>query len=160
MNDADYRQRLEAHKQASTLQLLFKAARLVNEHALEQLRERHPDSPLRAAHVSLFPHIDLDGTRVTDIAARVGITKQAVVQLVNDLEALGMVERVPEPSDGRAKLVRFTEAGRQGLLDGLVLLRDVQAELTRQVGEERMQALHDGLVAVLEVMERPEAENA
>jgi hypothetical protein len=45
---------------------------------------------LRRSHTSLLPHIDLGGTRVTDLAERLGVSKQAASQLVDDLEAIGV----------------------------------------------------------------------
>ena len=158
MHDADYRRQLEQRKQASTLQLLYKAARLLNERSVDRVRLRHPEVPLRAAHTALFPHIDLEGTRITEIASRMGITKQAVGQLVDDLQAVGMVERVPDPSDGRAKLVCFTAAGRAALLDGLAVLGELEAELATEIGSARMAALHEALAALLAVVEAEEAD--
>ena len=61
------------------MQLLFKAARLVNERAIGEVRRR-TKQPLRVGHTTLFPHVDVDGTRLTDLAARLGVSKQAVVQ--------------------------------------------------------------------------------
>src|SRR5256885_13963788 len=106
---AQWKARLAARKQASVGQLLFKAARLFNERAMARVQRRVPEA--RLAHTALLPHIDLDGTRQTEIARRAGITKQAVGQLVDDLIALGLVEREPDPLDGRAHLVRFTDDG-------------------------------------------------
>ena len=68
---------------------------------------------IRPAHTALFPHIDLSGTRQTALARRMGVSKQAVGQLVSELEQMGALERVPDPSDGRARLVRFA-AGEAG----------------------------------------------
>jgi DNA-binding MarR family transcriptional regulator len=149
----DYRQRLEQQKQASTLQLLFKASRLANERALAMVRQRAPDSPVRPAHTALFPHIDLEGTRQTVLASRLGISKQAVGQLVDDLVAMGMVERVPDPDDARARLVCFTATGRLALLDGLAVLMQLQAELGARAGPESIEELHRGLVALLAALE-------
>src|SRR5438270_11986341 len=101
--------RLQSRKQASVGQLLFKAARLFNERAMARVQTRVPAA--RLAHTSLLPHIDLDGTRQTEIARRAGVSKQAVGQLVDELVAVGMLARAPDPDDGRAHLVRFTDAG-------------------------------------------------
>lgn len=147
-------QLLEQTKQASTLQLLFKCARLVNDVAVSRGARRGARVQLRAAHTWLLPHVDLDGTRSTELARRVGISKQAVGQLVDDLVQLRVLERVADPSDGRAKLVRFTAHGRRQIHAGLALLAELGAELEGHVGSKRMKALHDALAAILEVLAR------
>src|SRR6476646_8524796 len=93
------RRAFEVTRDAATLQLLFKAARLANERALARAAADAQRPPVRAAHTALFPHLDFDGIRLTDLAARVGVTKQAVGQLVDDLADLGMVERISDPTD-------------------------------------------------------------
>src|SRR5688572_1191774 len=125
---------LEAAKGASTLQLLFKAARLLDEQALARAARESGRPPLRRAHTSLLPHVDLGGTRITDLAQRLGVSKQAASQLVDDLEQLGVLAREPDPDDARARRVVFTPRGRAGLLEGLALLRELEAELTREIG--------------------------
>ncbi|MFO0696892.1 MAG: MarR family winged helix-turn-helix transcriptional regulator [Polyangiales bacterium] len=152
-DDAAYRRELDRRKRESTLQLLFRASRLVDEAALARVAARPGRPALRRSHTSLFPHIALEGTRITDLAAKLGVTKQAVSQLVDDLEAAGVVERVPDPDDARAKRVVFTARGRAGLLDGLEVLAAFEAELAERIGEDRMEALHDALVALLGVVE-------
>ena len=147
-DDAAYRAELEQAKHASTLQLLFRAARLLDEEALRRVAAKPGRPRLRRAHTSLFPHIDLDGTRVTDLAERLGVTKQAVSQLVADLEDLGVLERAVDPADARARLVRFTARGRAGLLDGLATLRELEAECAEVVGARRMDELRRALVAL------------
>ena len=107
----DYRAELESAKRASPAQLLIRAARLLNEHAIARIRQRGRGD-VRVSHASLLPHIDLEGTRITEIARRMGVTKQAVNQAVSEIEALGLVRRKADPSDGRAKLVLFTAKGR------------------------------------------------
>lgn len=144
----DFRERLERAKGASTGQLLMKCARLFNETAIARVRAAS-GQPIRAAHTALFPHIDLEGTRLTELARRLGVTKQAVAQLVDDLEAMGIVERVPDPRDGRAKLIGFSAAGRAGMFDGLAMLGELEAELGEEIGEEKMAQLHESLVALL-----------
>lgn len=144
----DFSKRLEAQKAASTIQLLFKAARLLNERAIERVRER-TKRPVRTAHTSLLPHIDLEGTRLTELARRLGVTKQATAQLVDELVELGMLERTPDPADARAKLVRLSKRGRQGLLEGLETLRDMEQELRARVGDAKMNVFHEVLATVV-----------
>jgi DNA-binding MarR family transcriptional regulator len=140
---------LEDKKRRSVAQLLFKCARLVNERAIERVnRESGPSPPLRASHTALFPHLTSDGVRGADLAKKLGVTKQAISQLVAELEYWGVVEQVEDPNDGRAKLVRFTPKGEQGLLQGLAVLGTIEAELGDKIGKRRMQELHTALLAL------------
>lgn len=146
---------LELVKRASVGQLLLKGARLLDERALERVNRSGPRVRLRPAHTALFPHIDREGTRLTTLAARLGVTKQAVGQLVSDLESLEVLERVDDPADGRAKLVRFTDQGLKAIHHGLGVLRGIEAELTRRLGERRMRQLHEALAEVVDELSRP-----
>jgi DNA-binding MarR family transcriptional regulator len=104
--------------------------------------------------MALFPHIDLEGgTRVTELASKLGVTKQAVGQLVDDLQAYGWVERRPDPDDGRAKRVHFTEHGKASMLDGLQHLRSVEKQLTRALGKPVLTSLHDALLKLHDLLE-------
>ncbi|PRQ04972.1 MarR family winged helix-turn-helix transcriptional regulator [Enhygromyxa salina] len=151
--DPAFVERLEQAKAASVAQLLFKCARLLNEQAVARL-EQPPGVPrIRPAHTSVFPHLDLAGTRLTELARRLGISKQAVGQLVDELEQMQVLERVPDPSDGRAKLIRFAKAPGRSLLDGLAHLRRFEQELGVAIGAPRMAALHDALGALLVALE-------
>ena len=144
--------RLAARKRVSVAQLLFKAARLWNEEAIARVQQRHPSA--RMAHTTLFPHIDLEGTRATEIARRAGITKQAVGQLVDELEAIGMLVRVPDPDDGRAQLVRFTDEGIAQLLAGLDVLDEVEIDLGGDVGAGTLDRLRRDLARLLPALEK------
>lgn len=62
-------------------------------------------------HLTLFRNLDRSGIRVTEIASRARVTKQAMAELVDKAEELGLLARRPDPGDGRAKIVVFTPAG-------------------------------------------------
>lgn len=142
-------QAFEALKRNSVAQLLFKCARLVNERAIERVNQRvGPEPALRASHTALFPHLTAEGVRGAELAKKLGVTKQAVSQLVAELEYWGVVEQVEDPNDGRAKLVRFTPKGQEGLLQGLAVLSELEQELAEQIGKRRMQELHAALLAL------------
>ncbi len=149
-------QAIEALKQASVGQLLLKGARLLDERALERIN-RAGGAPvaIRPAHTSLFPHIDKEGTRLTELARRLGVTKQAVGQLVGDLEQMGMLERVDDPVDGRAKLVRFTDRGLRGIEHGLSVLRGLESQLEHRLGRRRMRDLHLTLQQIVDELSKP-----
>jgi DNA-binding MarR family transcriptional regulator len=147
---------LDRVKRASVGQLLLKGARLLDERALGRINRQGPRLPLRRAHTGLLPHIDQQGTRLTELARRLGVTKQAAGQLVGDLEALQVIERVDDPLDGRAKLVRFTDKGVRAMHHGLSVLGGIEAELERRLGSARMRALQEALAEVVDELSRPE----
>jgi DNA-binding MarR family transcriptional regulator len=153
--DERYRDTLEATKRASVGQLLLKAARLLDEQAITRIRARSGQQQLRRAHTSLLPHVDLDGTRLTDLAARLGVSKQAAGQLVDEMVEMGVLERVDDPQDRRAKLIRFSRRGRRGLLEGLAVLGELESELAASLGERRLKDLHRTLLAVVAHLEQP-----
>lgn len=139
---------LEAAKRASTAQLLFKCARLVNERAMARVNARAGAPLLKASYTALLPHLDFTGVRVVELAQRLGISKQAVSQTLAELSEQGIVELVPDPADGRAKRARFTRRGAEAIAEGLAVLRELEAELTAEIGAPRMDALHDALLAL------------
>jgi DNA-binding MarR family transcriptional regulator len=145
---AAFRAQLEAEKRASTLQVLFKVARLLDEEAVRRVAAQKGAPALRRAHTSLLPHIDLEGTRITDLAERLGITKQAVSQLVDELASFGVLARVPDPDDARARRVVFTARGRAGFAEGLAVLAGLERELAAKVGAPAMAQLRAALLAI------------
>jgi DNA-binding MarR family transcriptional regulator len=68
---------------------------------------------VRPAHGAVFQFLDDAGTRVSALAERAQMTKQSMAELVAHLESRGYVERVPDPADRRARLVRATALGRE-----------------------------------------------
>ncbi|MFT4978398.1 MAG: DNA-binding MarR family transcriptional regulator [Myxococcota bacterium] len=149
---SDFEQTLAATKRANLGHLLMRTARLFSDAGLARVNAAQ-DSALRPAHMQLFPHIDLLGTRQTTIAEKLGISKQAVGKLVADLESLGEVELVPDPTDRRARLVRFTEQGRRHILHGLSVLAQLEGELEDAISAERLDRLKEDLHAVMVALE-------
>ncbi len=92
---------------------------------------------LRPAHGCVFGNIEDAGSRLTELAERSGLTKQSVGEAVADLEALGFVERVPDPADGRAKIIQLTEHGRQALAASQEIFADIERRFAGEIGRER-----------------------
>ncbi len=147
------RERLEAAKLASWSQLIVKSARLLDEYLLEGIRNHQPElANLRRSHLMLFPQIPLEGIRLTTLAERLGVSKQAVGQLVDDLEAMQMLERIKDPDDGRAKLVRFVRGGER-IVEGVQGMRAAELEIEQglQPGTgDRLRAILPELIQELE----------
>jgi DNA-binding MarR family transcriptional regulator len=107
---------------------------------------------LRPAHTPVFQLLAPEGSRVTELAEQAGIAKQSMGYLINYLEQHGYVERVPDPTDGRAQLVRRTPCGWEVNRMSAHLVWEIQQEWTHLLGEERMkhlQSLLSDLVSLL-----------
>jgi DNA-binding MarR family transcriptional regulator len=76
--------------------------------------ERFPD--VRFAHLQIWGNLGVDGIRLTDLADRATLSLAACSELVNELQAVGYLERKADPTDGRAKLIFPTPRGKE-LLD-------------------------------------------
>lgn len=93
----------------------------------------------------LLPHIDLEGTRSTEIALRAGMSKQAVTQVIQQMEKVGLVQRKPDPLDARATLISFTEFGIDYLTDMHAVIDRIEQDLLGRLGEDRMRGLRSSL---------------
>ena len=91
-----------------------------------------------------------EGTRQRDLVERSGLTKQAVQQLVDDLEAAGVVVRSPDPADRRAKVIHYTAKGKAALRDGARIKRQIEARMAEGLGEDGMAQLRVLLERVIE----------
>jgi DNA-binding MarR family transcriptional regulator len=104
---------------------------------------------IRPGHRCVFGTIDPEyGSRLTDLAERANMTKQSVGEATSDLEQLGYVERVADPNDGRAKIIRLTAHGREVHAIGRQLIDELEREWAERYGEERITALRDALETV------------
>jgi DNA-binding MarR family transcriptional regulator len=124
-------QTLMAHSEQAPLQLAHLAAR----------------GKISAAIVHITRHLDPAGTRLTVLAQRAGMSKQAMTILVNECEAWGIVRREVDALDARAKQVRFTPAGLQWLAAFQQAVAQAQKELEQEVGKQVARVLAVGLEA-------------
>ena len=104
---------------------------------------------LRPAHLTVFQHIEVEtGSRLTDLAEMALMTKQSMGYLVDFLEEHGYVARVPDPADGRARLVRLTDRGMEVMRRARQIVQGIEAEWARMVGKRRM----DQLLQILQAL--------
>lgn len=112
--------------------------------ALSNLAAR---AQVSAAHIHITRHLALAGSRLTDLAASAGMTKQAMGDLVTQCEAWGLVTRAPDPLDARARLVRFTPTGLAWLQAFQAAVAQAEAEFRAAVGTEVATVVAIGLEA-------------
>src|SRR5829696_9083888 len=122
--------------------LLREPFRVGTEVLHERFAERgHPE--IRPPHGNVMQFLDDAGTRVSVLADRAQITKQSMAELVAHLERLGYVERIPDPSDKRAKLVRATRRGRQLYAIARDVVAEIEADWTKRLGKAKMRQLRE-----------------
>ncbi|MGB3829442.1 MAG: MarR family transcriptional regulator [Ornithinimicrobium sp.] len=97
------------------------------------------------AQARVVARISPDGSRVTDLAEQARITKQSAAFLVEQLEAAGYVERVPDPTDRRARLVRLTSRAQRVVQAADAEVQRVLDEWSDHVGKERLRQMHQTL---------------
>ena len=137
--------------------LLGQAARRFDERALA-LMASNIEVPLAlanlaaraqvsAAHVHITRHLAREGARLTELAARAGMSKQAMGDLVSQCEAWGLVTREADVRDKRARRVAFTPAGLAWLQAFQDAVHQAQEEFRAEVGAEVATVVMIGLEA-------------
>ena len=106
--------------------------------------------PQKPSHSAVFAQIKTEGSRLTDLARGANITPQAMGELVDELEQLGYVERRPDPTDRRAKLIVLTDRGRACIAAGISTINGIEQRITQTLGERghrQLRSLLDRLLA-------------
>ena len=104
------------------------------------------------AQSKLLQRVNEEGSRVTELAEAALVTKQTAGYLVEQLEEAGYAERVPDPRDGRARLVRLTAHTKEHVRPiAQRVTEQVEAEWTAHIGKRRMDQLRDALIRLREI---------
>ncbi|HLN68632.1 MAG TPA: MarR family winged helix-turn-helix transcriptional regulator [Streptosporangiaceae bacterium] len=101
---------------------------------------------------NVMPHIPPAGIRLTDLAARANMTKQAMAELVAEIERRGYLQRAADPADRRAKIIKFTDQGWATVNLALSALGELEAEIAGRLGEPAIRQLRGTL---LQILDRP-----
>jgi DNA-binding MarR family transcriptional regulator len=126
--------------------------------AYRALEQRAHDAVVAAGFTDITPaqariaaRIGPHGTRVSELAERARVTKQSAGFLVEQLEAAGYVERVPDPTDRRARLVRLTARADRVVQTANAEVDRVLAEWAAHVGSDRLRLVHETLLDLREI---------
>ena len=131
-------------RQENIGRLLQRAARDYSERALVKL-EQHGHAGLTLFHTALISNLDIEGTQISVLAERAGMTKQSMGQVAHELEVRGYITRVDDPKDGRAIRLLFTEKGMQFLEDAYRAKLELEADYAYILGEAGFAQLRDML---------------
>ena len=114
--------------------LLLNTFRFTEESILQELHNANY-TDIRLVHLNVLRQLDYDGTRLTELADRAGITKQAMLYLVNEVEKMGYIERKADPEDGRAKTVCFSRKGKKLLERCKEIILEQERYLEKHIGK-------------------------
>jgi DNA-binding MarR family transcriptional regulator len=104
---------------------------------------------LAGRHLPVLRGLDPDhGARASALARDAGITRQAIAQVIAELEHLGIVEQIPDPTDGRAKIVRYTPYGLDGYHRAMSVFTELEREAAKAIGPDRLVVLIGDLQAL------------
>lgn len=126
--------------------LLNNALNRFEQRVLEILAD-NGHAEVRHSHFNLTRNLDRTGTITTELARRAGMTKQAMGEIVEQCERLGLVERVRDKRDRRAKIVKFNEAGLEWLEAFRVAISTAEQEMRDELGYLRIDAIASALKA-------------
>ena len=118
---------------------------------------------IRLAHNAVFATLTGEAGRTSEMAARAGITKQSMGEVVRELAELGILDVHPDPEDRRAKLVSYTERGLEVARDGTEHLQDLEQSFVEQFGEADYEAARrvlEGVIARFAAEQAPDAARA
>ena len=130
--------------------LMFIAARAAGDRIFRAMHDAGFDD-VTIAQGRLLMGLDPGGTRLGTLAERAQVAKQTATALVDRLERAGYVERVPDPSDGRARLVRLTPRAQDALPIARAEEDRIEAEWRAHLGPERMDQLREALTSLREI---------
>jgi DNA-binding MarR family transcriptional regulator len=136
-------------RQQMLLRLVFRVFRTMNDETVRRVRE--DGFTLEPSYTRLLAYVDDErGSRVSVLAKKVGVTRQAASQLLDEIEREGCLERRPDPDDGRAVRVHFTPKGRRMLAAGMKAMTAIEAEYAAVIGKAELQMLKTELARLLE----------
>lgn len=127
--------------------LLSAAERAIIEKMLARL-EPAARTAISFAQLQLMQHICLNSMRLTQLAEQMGMSKQAVAQIVDSLESKQLIQRTPDPEDGRAKIISYTEKGYDLIAILLDAAMRTEAELAATIGTDNFKSLKAALLRI------------
>jgi DNA-binding MarR family transcriptional regulator len=125
--------------------LLRMPVETVRQHMLERLHE-HGFTDLEPAHLIVLQYPGPQGTRPSELAARLRISKQALNYQLGQLERLGYLERQPDPDDMRSKRIVLTRRAESAVPVLREAVAEIETDWAQQLGPERFTQLRDLLV--------------
>jgi DNA-binding MarR family transcriptional regulator len=122
----------------------------------DMVRRAHADghAEVKPAHNAVFGTLPASGARAADMAARAGVTRQSMGEVIRDMVGVGLLEMQPDPTDGRAKLVTYTDHGRSVASDGRRHLVALEERFAEEFGDQEYAVVRDVLARIVDLLDR------
>ncbi|MBD0419031.1 MarR family transcriptional regulator [Streptomyces sp. TRM S81-3] len=130
---------------AQNLPLLLAGAKRWFDDALTASMRAAGEQPLSSAQGQVFAVLDPDGTTVSELARRLGVTRQTAHQAVHGLLALDLLEQIPDPASARSRLIRITPEGARVHRRAQATLTVIEEALADRIGTDAAAALRTAL---------------
>ena len=130
-------------------QLLRDAFRRFEEEQDAALSAPREQLGVRPVHNAVLAYLDRDGTRASVLADRARLSRQAITQLVDELEQRGVVARLPDPAEGRAKIIQYTPEALKIFDASRRTIAALERRWARELGPRKYAALRAGLEQLL-----------
>ena len=135
---------LTAKRMNSVARLLHDSFNVCRGRVLEKLASRgHPE--INLSHSVVLRHIDVDGTPLSVVTKRAGVSRQAVAKVARQLEALGYLATLPDPTDRRAKVLKLTPSGMRLFAACIEAYEAFEGELAQSIGRRRLEQFRNTL---------------
>ncbi len=108
---------------------------------------------LRMRHLALLEGLPREGARVTTLASQTGMTKQAMGELIDEIEANGYIERQNDPADRREQLIVFTGKGQRAYEEAFAVLGEMERDYAATVGGSRYSETRSALEELVSSLE-------
>jgi DNA-binding MarR family transcriptional regulator len=131
-------------------QLLVQMTRLFRKDLFARLSDQGGLAGIRPSHLHVFANMVGGGRRLTELADAASMSLSSMQELVDDLERRGIVERRPDPSDRRAKLIVLTDKGLAALAPAGSIIEGLEREYADRIGDERFEAMCLALNALID----------
>ncbi len=126
---------------------------LANVKMLRELSEQLGLPNLKTVHLGLFAYIDPDGTTITEIARRKGVTKQSISKTVQELMDMGFLEARENPRDSRSRLISFNLQEGSAMRRGFDVLGQIDQAIAASIGDVRYETVLAGMQQIMQGLE-------
>jgi len=137
-------------KSTSLSHQLIKIGRLINEQGLDSVRNVFNLPELKQSHLDLFPHIDFEGTSISEIAKRKGVSKQSVSKLVKEMAHIKILSIKTDPGDSRSKIVFFKTSGFYSIQKAFEELITIDRIISTHLGKKAYKSTLENISGLID----------